>query len=522
MKKELRGDRRAAWGVLIAVVFCSMVLVAAPNPRRYVLLSCPATVNTNIAALTLKAVGEEPEFVAVSVGKGVPDFQKEVERSMESFRAAIKTNRNAKWVPPDAAPKAPLNPKWVPFQTNLVVDLGPGEGDRWVLFSYKYKGEAAGGDWQGTRVTIQRTTPTLCIVNPTNFLCSQPTIQLQGLTSTAFRKLRFDQFDGAGQKIRGEAQGLGVSIPGCYDFTGHDNYFTFCFVDLRPGTNTFVFRGTDVFGNEMSTNIVIVFSTAQDHTPPRIEVAYPKPNAEVSGEKDTVDGQMDDFTARLEARVRTKDGSTTREALVEGNGHFWIRDIPLVMGSIEITLTATDAAGNRSETNFTVIGVAEPIITMDPVKPPDLWRMFTAATGQVRPANYDVWVNGVQAKVAPDGTWSAEHVPVLPPSGGTVTFELTALPKGGGPGNKAKAAEVVSAQGTLGTNAVVLNSSAPACGVFQLHLSETGGRSFVVFTSTNLMDWTPILTNIGVAPSFDHVLGSKRDACRFFKIVPVP
>src|ERR1035441_8385446 len=238
MKKELRGDWRAAWGVLIAVVFSSMALVAAPNPRRYVLLSCPEKVNTNIVPFTLKAVGEEPdlvliavvfssmalvaapnprryvllscpekvntnivpftlkavgeepEFVAVSVGPGVPDFQKEAERSMESFRAAIKTNRNAKLFPPDAAPKAPLNPKWVPFQTNLVVDLGPGEGERWVLFSCKYKGEAAGGDWQGTRVTIQRATPTLCIVNPTNFLCSQPTIQLQGLTSTAFQKLR--------------------------------------------------------------------------------------------------------------------------------------------------------------------------------------------------------------------------------------------------------------------------------------------------------------------------------------------
>jgi hypothetical protein len=523
MKKELRGDRRAARGVLIAVVFSSMVLVAAPDPRGHVLLwSCPKTVNTNLVSFTPKAVGEEPEFVAVSVGQGVPDFQKEVERAMESFRAEVKTNRTAKLVLPDAAPKAPLNPKWVPFQTNLVVDLGPGEGERWVLFSYKYKGEAAGGDWRGTRVTIQRATPTLCIVNPTNFLCSQPTIQLQGLTSTAFQKLRFDQFDGAGQKIRGDGQGLGVSIPGCYDFKGHENYFTFSYVDLSPGTNTFVFRGTDVFGNEMSTNLVIVFSTAQDHTPPRIEVAYPKPNAEVSGETETVHGQMDDFTAKLEARIQTKDGSTTREALVEGNGHFWIRGIPVVLGSIQITLTATDAAGNRSETNFTVIGVEEPIITMDPVKPPNLWRMFTAATGRVSPANYDVWVNGVQAKVAPDGTWSAERVPVIPPAGGTVTFEMTALPKGGAPGNKAKAAEVVSAQGTLGTNAVVLNSSAPACGVFRLHLSGTGGRSFVVFTSTNLADWTPILTNIDVAPSFDRVLGSKSDACRFFKIVPVP
>lgn len=415
MKKDLRGDWRAAWG-LIAVVCSSMVLGAAADPDRHVLLwSCPKTVNTNIISFTLKPVGEVPESVAVSVRPVVAeeDVRKAFEREVERFRAEIKTNRNARLALPDATPKAPVNPKWVPFQTNVVVDLGPGEGEREVIFSYKYRGEAGGKDWQGTRVKVRRGTPKLCLVNPTNLLCSQPTIDLQGLTSAEFRELRFDQFDGAGKRIGGSAQGLGVSFPGGHVFEPNEHYFTFVDVDLCPGTNSFVFHGTDVFGNEMSTNIVIVFSTAQDRTPPRIEVAYPKPNAEVSGEKYTVHGQMEDSTAKLEARIRTKEGTTTREALVERNGHFWISGIPVVLENNRITLTATDAAGNRSETNFTVVGVEGPIITMDPVKPSELWRAFTAATGRVSPANYDVWVNGVQAKVAPDGTWSAERVPVF-------------------------------------------------------------------------------------------------------------
>ena len=351
-------------------VFSTIVLVAAPDTRRHVLLwSYPKTVNTNIVSLTLEVVGEMPESVAVSVRQAVAvsDFQKETERAMERFRAEIKTNRSAKLALPDITPKAPLSPKWVPFQTNLVVDLGPGEGEREVMLSYKYKGEAAGGDWSGTRIKIQRGTPTLCIVNPTNFLCSQPMIQLQGLTSRRFEKLRFDRFNGAGEKVGGDAQGLGTSFPGGYEFKGDDHYFTFIDVDLSPGTNTFVFHGKDVFGNEMSTNIVIVFSTAQDQTPPLISVTYPKPNAEVSGAKYTVHGRMDDFTAKLEARIRTKDGTTTHEALVERSGYFWIEKIPVVLESNQITLTATDAAGNQSETNFTVVGVEGPIITLDQI-----------------------------------------------------------------------------------------------------------------------------------------------------------
>jgi len=194
-------------------------------------------------------------------------------------------------------------------------------------------------------------------------------IQLQGLTSRRFKRLSFDRFDSGGKKVASDDRGLGASFPGGYDFKGSEDYFSFFDVDLSPGTNTFVFHGTDEFGNQMTTNIVIVFSTADDHTPPLIEVRWPGPNDELAGPNYMIQGRMDDFTAKLEARVRTKDGSTTREALVERNGCFWVENIPLALGANQITLIAKDAAGNSSETNFTVFGHEGPVITMHPVNP---------------------------------------------------------------------------------------------------------------------------------------------------------
>jgi len=99
---------------------------------------------------------------------------------------------------------------------------------------------------------------------------------------------------------------------------------------------------------------------------------------------------------------------------------------------------------------------------------------------------------------------------------------MSAVPKRGTPANKARVGEVVAAQASLGTNAIILNASAPACGVFRLHLSESEGKSFVILASTNLSEWTPIVTNSNAAMSFDCTLDTTNHACCFFKLAPLP
>ena len=145
-------------------------------------------------------------------------------------------------------------------------------------------------------------------------------------------------------------------------------------------------------------------------------------------------------------------------------------------------------------------------------------------TGTVKPANRDVWINGVQATVNPDGTWLAKNVPVVAsPSGGTALFDLTTLSPGDIAKGNVKIKEQVSTQASLSTNVMVLNASAPACGVFQLHLTETAGRSFVLEASTNLTEWTPILTNSNPNPTYDFTDTNVNNYnCRFFRVVPLP
>jgi len=80
MRKQQDGHRPTAWGVPIVVIVSSMMLAAAPPPRRYVMETYPQTLNTNSVSITLQAMGEAPEFVAVSVRQGEPEFNKGYDR----------------------------------------------------------------------------------------------------------------------------------------------------------------------------------------------------------------------------------------------------------------------------------------------------------------------------------------------------------------------------------------------------------------------------------------------------------
>jgi hypothetical protein len=86
-------------------------------------------------------------------------------------------------------------------------------------------------------------------------------------------------------------------------------------------------------------------------------------------------------------------------------------------------LTITDATGNTTVTNISVIQT--PItLAMDPVTPDSqLWQPTVNLTGEISDPTYAVWVNGVKGTNNGDGTWSANNVPTT--SGGTASFTMT-------------------------------------------------------------------------------------------------
>jgi len=68
---------------------------------------------------------------------------------------------------------------------------------------------------------------------------------------------------------------------------------------------------------------------------------------------------------------------------------------------------------------------------------------------------------------------------------------------------------------------VVLNATKPTYGSFRLRASGVAGKSFVLLSSPNLVDWSPVLTNLNSAPTFEYAdTNTVAHGCRFFKIAP--
>lgn len=105
--------------------------------------------------------------------------------------------------------------------------------------------------------------------------------------------------------------------------------------------------------------------------------------------------------------------------------------MPLPAGTNTVTVSATDAAGNKGITNIAVVQ-SDIELAMSPVPEDQLHRLSLSLAGTVSAADYTVWVNGVQAAVDGFGNWSADNVPVN--AGGTASFYVTAYPPGENPG----------------------------------------------------------------------------------------
>jgi len=134
----------------------------------------------------------------------------------------------------------------------------------------------------------------------------------------------------------------------------------------------------------------------------------------------TVQAQVDDATATIMASMN--GGTSTFQGVVERSGTVWFNNLPLADGTNTLSITATDAAGNASTTNITLIK-AVVSVTIDPLPDNQLNQSFVSVTGTISDPSYDVWVNGVEAYYVDDaGDWEADGVPVSPT--GTAVFDV--------------------------------------------------------------------------------------------------
>ncbi|HEX5219516.1 MAG TPA: hypothetical protein VFZ59_08100 [Verrucomicrobiae bacterium] len=463
--------------------------VQAANPAEF-----SSGLTTTNARITLKLIiGQQtPEVIAVFVGRGED-------------------------LDPDNTPA-----RWIPFTETLPVDLGEGDGERHIFVAARWKATDRNYEGSGFEVTVSRSRAAVWITRPKQLVTSQPVIQLQGRATRKLVRCSYDQFDQKGNVVQqDEDAGAGVNYPG----GDPDADFTCIDVELTPGTNTFVLRCTDESGLTTTTNVTVVFSTAGDTRPPVFQfVHFPQPGQTVSGERFTARGSLDAYAPSLTGQLIGGGRTNQISGYAERNGYFWYKDLPLATGPNYLTLTATDAAGNSSHTNLMLVGVSAPVVTLDEIVPAQkLWQSRITVTGKLTPPTHRLLVNGVAAVVKADGTWVARDVPtVSPDGGGAATFDMTVLPLEEASTNSPPPKEQVLAQARLGTKPLTLNPARPACGVFQLHVADTAGRPFVLLTSTNLQDWTPILTNLNPGATFDYTDANVAvTGCRFFQIKPM-
>ena len=411
---------------------------AASAQNRNVWVEFPGTVNSNSVTLSFKPDGESPEFMAVIVQTNDPmaAWRKNQQAAMEKWRTEFATNHNARPAippPPDDNYNFFEHAKWIPFSTNLIVDLGPGDGKREILHSFRYKGQTQDGNWGGSSVVVRTRNLVVCITEPPATVISQPMIQLKGYSPVPLQGIYYDVLNQDGVVTKANQQGFVNDQhydPELGEFT--TNYFTCYDVELSPGTNTIAFRTKDDAGNSITTNFIYVFSTADVVSGPGVKQVWPEDGTSISGSDFTMDGISDDPTAHIVALVVKPDGEALqKDAEIERNGRYWVDNLPLSEGRTYITLIAKNAAGYTTVTNLAV-RKSHYQLAMDPVVPASrLWmpRLTITGTASLIYTNYVITVNGAKAVMDSSGRWKADNVPVT--AGGVASFTMKAVPNSG-------------------------------------------------------------------------------------------
>ncbi len=322
---------------------------------------------------------------------------------------------------------------WRPYTgTNLLATLGSADGVYDVWVGLKGWPTNATETWETDDLTLRldRGAPVVNLTSAVNTSVCKPYLQVQGFADKPLASLSYDINNAFGFAANQDAFVTDQTFDtNQFDFT--TNFFRAYDVALATNTNWITLRVTDRAGNMTTTNFYVTLDYKSATNLPTINLIWPQDGMAVSGTNVTIRGTMSDETGIIQAQSVDEEGNTNIiTGIVERNGMFWIENVP-VNGETEITLQATDAAGNVTAIDFTV----EPsdlilTITGTPTGN-DLWHGAGIVYGTVGDPNATVTVNGTNAVIDNssangDGTynWTATSVPIW--GQGTATFDATA------------------------------------------------------------------------------------------------
>ena len=322
----------------------------------------------------------------------------------------------------------PADASWTAYtSTNITANLGTTQGWHQVYVGLRGFSANAYQTWESTSLKLNLTPPLLVITNPTASVVTQPLIQLQGYSPEALASLTYDLTNAAGLVRNRQVLILGQY----YDINTMElttNYFQCFDVPLTNGVNTITLHATDMAGNVTTTNFSYNLDYSSATNPPVVQLFWPQAGTQISGNSFTWRGQVNEPTAQVVAQTVDDNGNTNSvTGQVGRDGCFWISGLPLSSGTNNLSMTVTDAAGNITTTNISVLQ-STLVLTITSA------GLGQAVTGTISDTNlndYTIWVNGTKATNNGDGTWIAQPNLTLD----TPNVQVRAIPNSDNGGN---------------------------------------------------------------------------------------
>ncbi|HEU5125135.1 MAG TPA: hypothetical protein VFW05_13860 [Verrucomicrobiae bacterium] len=286
--------------------------------------------------------------------------------------------------------------------------------------------------WKWVRLKLDTTPPMLAITNPSTTVIAQSMIQLQGFCPEALASISYDLTNSLGVVSNQQI----FVLSRAYDTNAWDfstNYFQGFDIPVKSGANRITIHAVDFAGNIATTNFTYWLDYSSKTNPPKVNLSWPQNGATICGTTFSWEGWLDDFTAHATASMIANGSSNAFAVVIERDGHFWVDNISLSLGTNTLRLAVTDGAGHLTETNITVIKSSVPFSVSSSfwVKPE---QFYTTVYGTLQASNYTVWVNGVKAEIN-GNSWTANDVPLG--AGGLMPVNARAIANGDNGGNGA-------------------------------------------------------------------------------------
>jgi hypothetical protein len=324
---------------------------------------------------------------------------------------------------------------WQPYSgPNVSVSLGTNDGNYTVWIGLRGRDSKSAQTWHAQVITLDRVAPAIQVTSPATSTVSQAVLQLRGIISETPASILFDISNAAGSLANQPAYLTGAQ-PDTNTWRLGTNYFQCYDVMLANGLNSITIRATDFAGNTSSANINLMLDDSGNSNAPVLAIDWPASETLVAGETFTLSGTVDDpgvivavIGPDLQSHIAT----------VERTGRFSVPDLALPDQTNVLTLTATNAGGAGISMPLTVL--RSPVtVALDPPSGAQLSQPNATLTGTVTDANYDVWVNGIQANIDSTGRWEADDVP-MNNHDGSAQVDVTLYPPGTDPNGATAAA----------------------------------------------------------------------------------